>query len=148
MKIDFSQVIRKPDGEPAQDEKGDVVTLRAVCVAALLRDDDIQPEEKLRRYNLTNRIVCDSSTELDVKEVALIETLVGTHQSTWVYGVVHDIFNSPPSEAAKEPEESKGVPCNGCGAPCPDLEAGEFICTACALNEDRKFRKGLAGITG
>ncbi len=99
MKIDFSQVIKGPNGDPAKDGNGKDVTLRAVCVAALLREDDIKPEEKLRRYNLANKVRfnftdgTESGPNCDVQDLALIETLVGKHQSTWVYGVVHDVFN-------------------------------------------------------
>lgn len=119
MKIDFKQGIFGPNGNFARDGEGKVVTLQAVCVFALLQDDQIDAPEKLKRYNLANKVnfsvgrdgfeghpILKEDADFTVQELALIESLIGKYQSTWVYGVVHDIFNSPPSEAAKEGDDT------------------------------------------
>ncbi len=107
MKIDFEQKLKGPWGEFAKDAAGKEVSLGAICMAALLVNEQIEPAEKLERYNLANKVQFSfdeqdpndelgvrMGTEFTVQELALIESLVGKHQSTWVYGVVHGVFNS------------------------------------------------------
>jgi hypothetical protein len=94
VKVDFDAVIKDMDGVPIPDARrteGEprVLTLKAVCVNGLLAtetDKNVSGQEKLRRFNLAQRVNAGGEQNLSAEDVTLIKDRVGAFYVTLVVG--------------------------------------------------------------
>lgn len=108
MKIDVTQALTRLDGSPldrlveacetcGQPEKTAPVTLRSVCVDALLtlraNEENLAGEEKVRRYKLALRITHEDIVDMIPKDVALIQELVASLYTPLVVGQVWEMLD-------------------------------------------------------
>ena len=97
MRIDFGKVLTDFEGQPIKESPrpdSKEVTLKTVCINALLGngpDEKIDGTEKLRRYQLANKIHCGTQ-EISIEEAKTIKELVGKAYNTIVVGQVFEIL--------------------------------------------------------
>ena len=97
MRIDFSKELTDLEGNPIKetiDENSKAITLRKVCVNALMANEDkIEGTEKLKRYQLATKIQ-KGTMEVSAEDITLIKSLVGKFYGTVIVGQVYEIFES------------------------------------------------------
>ena len=76
-----------------------VTTLRKVCTDALVsvgqREGVVQPDEKIHRYDIALQIQRNDAVELEAKDIAMIQRLVGKRYSPIVVGQAHRMLEGP-----------------------------------------------------
>ena len=101
MKIDFTTVLKAPDGSPVikivkeegKPNKSTEMTLLSVAQDALLNDTKAKGNEKYEMYKLCLKIE-DPQADLTVKEVSTIKDAINESFNVWVAGVSWDILES------------------------------------------------------
>lgn len=108
MKIDFTQALMTLEGAPLEvtaqacptcdrPEETTTMTLRSVCINALLsqtRDEvNLSGDEKVRRYKLALQITNEDVPDLPLKDVALLQELVGKLYAVLVVGQVWKLLD-------------------------------------------------------
>lgn len=104
MKIDMNQVLIGYEGKPVTDGDGEI-TLRHACGIALTAtnpEEKIDPEEKMKRFLLAQRIYGNGSIKLTAEEIVLLKQSVGKGYSPAIVGPVWLLLDPP------EPEEEAG----------------------------------------
>jgi len=94
MKIDFSQILKNIEGkelkEKKEDSKEDIpIILSKICVEALmatLQDEKSNGEEKLKRYNLAEKIHKAQELEIATEDIVLLKKRVGDVYPTIIVG--------------------------------------------------------------
>lgn len=100
MKINFSQSITNLAGEPLKErdenlkETDKAITLSAICVNSLLailpdaqgRPQVVTGQEKVKRFQLAQKINRGGEIELETEEIAKIKDMVGKVQNVLVTG--------------------------------------------------------------
>lgn len=76
MVIQCDNVVKNLQGEDCYSSDKQKLTIKTVCVDALLTDSPDDYETKLKRARLAERLHSNSSLELDDVEVKLVKTLV------------------------------------------------------------------------
>lgn len=117
MKVEFSQLIVDLENQPIHDNQGDptksgpVLTLARASVNALLAiyrgEEGIDGTEKVRRFNLAQRIVDGGVVDLAAEDVVLIKTLLSKLYGPLVVGRAYAMLESGgATEPAAEPEKT------------------------------------------
>ena len=92
MIINFSETITTINGEDVKDpETEKSVTIASAAVEALLanyNDEQISGEDKLKRWNLAQKVNGGGDVDLTVEELALIKEVVGKGFGANVVGPV------------------------------------------------------------
>lgn len=118
MNVDFTQVLKKLDGEPIMDwvdEKGgettfkeEVLTLKSVCIRALLEENTVprfseldeeeeeetilSEQDKVRYYKLAKAIYNGTTTELSAADIVRIKKQVGLIYPLLIVGQVAEML--------------------------------------------------------
>ncbi len=104
MKIDFPKELTELGGEVLKDEKGEPVTMKTVCINALMNlsqdDANLSGEDKLKRFDLATVIYAGENPDIKVEDVALIKTLVGKMFMPLIVGQAWRHLD-PPTEQKK-----------------------------------------------
>jgi hypothetical protein len=90
MKIDFNKKFTNFNGEILKDSQSQKeLSLKDVCVEALMvvdQKEEIDGEEKVKRYNLALDIYNGKKENLSSEEIVLLKELIGRYFSTIVVG--------------------------------------------------------------
>lgn len=88
MKIDFEAVLKTVTGEEIKNEEGKSVTLKIIAINSLLgpTKEDLDGNEKMKRYKLAYKIENQQEIDLSVDELKLLKDLIGKHPSPLVVG--------------------------------------------------------------
>lgn len=88
MQIDVDRVMTTLDGQQITYQDGKPLTLRTVCIDALLKADDptLKGTDKLRRYQLAQYIDKGGAVELSSAEIQEIKDLVAKEFRTLIVG--------------------------------------------------------------
>ena len=113
MKLDVTRQLENLDGSPLVQPGtrcqtcGNItdpepVTLRGVLTTSLLAQtrDQVPGEEKVKRYALAMRIQQQDAPELALKELELVQRLVGEIQPTLTAGQVWQLLEGDGAEGA------------------------------------------------
>ena len=101
MKIDFDKQLVNFEGEPLKNEQEKPVTLRSICANALLanevdssgRPKEVSGEDKLKRYNLANKIHGSTApVEIKSEDIVEIKRMLAANYSTLIVGQVFKIL--------------------------------------------------------
>lgn len=124
MRFDFSQFILNLDNQPIPNrrdpnnprESAPPMSLSTVCVNALLgfdpqEDARLEGTEKLRRFNLAQKLYNGGWVEVTAEEVALLKTLVNRMYAPLIVGRVWQVLESNDSQhpATERVEKSADV---------------------------------------
>lgn len=94
MEIDFKQTLKNLDESISKDEKGEIVTLKKLCINALfasIPNEKIDGIKKMERYDLGMKIKNDKK-EFKIEEIALIKKLVGQVYGTFAVGQIYNML--------------------------------------------------------
>lgn len=94
MKIDVSKPLKNLAGLHLKDVDGDM-TLKVACVAALMgqyEGENLDGQEKFKRYELAKKIYAGGEVELSVEEIAKIKPLIAKGFGPVVVGPAYDIL--------------------------------------------------------
>ncbi len=90
MKIDFNKKFTNFNGDVLKDSQSQKeLSLKDVCVEALMvvdQKEEIDGEEKVKRYNLALDIYNGKKENLSSEEIVLLKELIGRYFSTIVVG--------------------------------------------------------------
>ena len=97
---DFDMVLTNLKGEPAKNGKGEPLTLREVCLSALLMPDPgviVPVQEKLIRYNLGIQIHCaKGEVRLLPEDIELLKRTITETMTRMVAGKACDALEGKP----------------------------------------------------
>jgi hypothetical protein len=97
MNIDATKVITGIDGKPFTEEGDKNLTIRTVCVAALMNVEANEGtgEEKLKRYILAIKIhEAEQMVEVAAEDISLIKKLIGKGYGPAIVGPVFLILEN------------------------------------------------------
>jgi len=80
MVVEFDVELHSLDGSVLQDSATQKITLKNISVNALLTpaDEKLAGEEKLKRYNLAQKIYASTAgIDMTTEEIALVKKLIG-----------------------------------------------------------------------
>ena len=97
MKIDVEQVLTTISGEVLEIAEDTPITVKKTCVDVLLAiteaDKGSNGEQKLRYYNLANKIQSGGEVDLTAEEVVLLKERIGTICPTLIVGKMFEILD-------------------------------------------------------
>lgn len=96
MKIDLNKELLDFDKEsPLKDDKGVVLTLKAVCISSLLtpmQDDDFT--KKMEKFRIYEKIISVSECDLTAEEIVVIQNAMGKVHFQLVLGQCYKLLNA------------------------------------------------------
>ena len=96
MKVDFNAEIKTLDGEGIRDDKGTLVTLKSICVQALIAafqdEQDLAGVEKLKRYELAREINHGGEIQMSAENVVLLKKLIAKGFNVLVVGQTYGML--------------------------------------------------------
>jgi len=92
MEVNVNQVLKDFEDKEIKDVKGNVATLRSICIDVLMAqfDDErgLPGEEKVKRFDLALRIkYAHEQCTMTVEEVASLKKLIGKAYGPMVVGL-------------------------------------------------------------
>lgn len=93
----FDKTFENFKGDVMKDEKDQPAIMRDLIVIALLNsfpDERATAQEKVKRFNLANKISKGGDQELDINELKMIDDLVAKSFNTLTYGRISEYLNS------------------------------------------------------
>lgn len=97
MKIDVTQTLLALNGEKLRGDDGQPVTLRSVCINALMTtleaDGNLTGEDKLAAYTLAKQIQDEDQPDLRVEDLTKLKERIGKCYSPAVVGPVYAVLD-------------------------------------------------------
>ena len=94
MKINFEQEFKTLEGVVIKDENDEVLTLKKVSTNSLMASlprEELTGEQKLKRYNLANKIHAGEQ-EVLVEDISLIKEMIGKVYTTLIVGQAYNLL--------------------------------------------------------
>lgn len=83
------------DGTEVKDETGKIISLKDICIQALLVNDskeELSSTEKMKRFTLAQLIFKNTVADITAEDIVMLKNVIGKYMSTLVVGLTFPLI--------------------------------------------------------